>query len=147
MLLAQQKLSMLKALEESSLQASILPSIVPAAIADFDDEDDDRAHAPHASASAADSTSPEFIHLKFMSKTKQQVGLLRYLRCILRPITDNPGRSRAHLFDFRWSWRWSPRNLCFRITQRSHRNSGLQLSKSCVKAGQSKGDFLNELIV
>jgi hypothetical protein len=104
MLLAQQKLSMLKALEESSLQASILPSIVPAAIVDCDDEDDDRARAPRATSSAADSTSPVFIHLKFMAKTKQQVGVLRDLRFILQPATHNPSRLRAHSFHFRWSW-------------------------------------------
>jgi hypothetical protein len=82
MLLAQQKLSMLKALEESSLQASILPSIVPVADVDCDDEDD-RTQALHSTASVADSaSSDEFIHLKFMAKTKQQVGFMyAYLRC------------------------------------------------------------------
>ncbi len=82
MLLAQQKLSMLKALEESSLQASILPSIVPAADVDCDDEDDGT-QALHSTASVADSaSSDELIHLKFMAKTKQQVGFMHAaLRC------------------------------------------------------------------
>jgi hypothetical protein len=75
MLLAQQKLSMLKALEESSLQASILPSIPPA-IVDCDNDDDEPPVALQSAASAADSGSNEPIHLKFMTKTKQQVAPL-----------------------------------------------------------------------
>ena len=67
MLLAQQKLFMLKALEEQSLQASMLP-IIPPPIVDSDDEEP--LHAPQI---AADSLSSECIRLKFMSKTKQQV--------------------------------------------------------------------------
>jgi hypothetical protein len=69
MLLAQQKLSMLKALEEQSLQASVLP-VIPPPIVDTDDEE-----PPNALPSiAADSRSSECIRLKFMSKSKQQVG-------------------------------------------------------------------------
>jgi hypothetical protein len=72
MLLAQQKLSMLKALEEQSLQASMLP-IIPSPIVDSDDEEP--LHAPQI---AADSFSFECIRLKFMSKTKQQVVVQPY---------------------------------------------------------------------
>jgi hypothetical protein len=75
MLLAQQKLSMLKALEESSIQALILPSIVPAAIVDCDD-DDDTANPLRSSAAPVDSASPDMINLKFLAKTKQQAGVL-----------------------------------------------------------------------
>jgi hypothetical protein len=73
MLLAQQKLSMLKALEESSLQASILPSIPPA-IVDCDNDDDEPPVALQPSASAAQSGSLELMRLKFMAKSKQQVA-------------------------------------------------------------------------
>jgi hypothetical protein len=71
MLLAQQKLCMLKALEEQSLQASALP-IIQSPVVDSDDEEPPRA----APTSSADLPSTECIRLKFMSKTKQQVGTL-----------------------------------------------------------------------
>jgi hypothetical protein len=79
-LLAQQKLLMLKALEESSLQASILPSAQPAVV-DFEDEDE-HPHMLQSSASPHDSGSPQLIRLKFLAKTKQQVCSLRVFSCL-----------------------------------------------------------------
>lgn len=78
-LLAQQKLLMLKALEESSLQASILPIAQPAVV-DFDDEDE-HPHALQSSASSHNAASPQLIRLKFLAKTKQQVCSLHVFSC------------------------------------------------------------------
>jgi hypothetical protein len=69
-LLAQQKLSMLKALGEQSFQASVLPSNPPASV----DSDEEPCLALRSSSSAADSRTSECIRLKFMAKTKQHVS-------------------------------------------------------------------------
>ena len=78
MLLAQQKLSMLKALEEQSLQASILPSIPPANV---DSDEEEPCLALQSSASAADSRPSQCIRLKFMAKTKQHVSVFYFSLC------------------------------------------------------------------
>ena len=79
MLLAQQKLSMLKVLEEQSLQASILPTILPAVV---DSDDEEQRLALQSVASAGDSRSYECIRLKFMAKTKQNVRFFAFFAFI-----------------------------------------------------------------
>jgi hypothetical protein len=71
MLLAKQKLSMLKALEESSLRASIVPSM-QTSIADLSENEDEELLPSPAFTSTFNSS--EVIRLKFMAKSKQPVS-------------------------------------------------------------------------